>query len=302
MYDLICIGSISVDLYYQGDSLTNDGERFNLAIGGKYQVNHFHAGLGGGAANVAIGVQSDGYKTAVWGKIGENQFKELILTHLKTHGIPSTLCEMEEGYTKISTILLSPTGERTIIHYETPHEHIIKRAQDLKKLDGAKFVYLSNLWRVPLEERKEILSYACSQKMITIMNLGIADCRRSTEQLESLLHHTNILILNTHEFAEMVKKPIKDINFRKDITHYFPSLKDKIVAITDGSQGSYAFVNGVVLYEPAVKVSKIADTTGAGDAFSAGFISGFLEKSEVEHALHRGNKYGARVVQKIGAN
>ena len=50
MYDLISIGSISIDMYFQGDSLTNDGTRFNLAIGGKYLVEHFHGGLGGGAA------------------------------------------------------------------------------------------------------------------------------------------------------------------------------------------------------------------------------------------------------------
>lgn len=289
-------------MYFQGDSLTNDSERFNLAIGGKYQVNYFHAGLGGGAANVAIGVQAEGFKTAVWGKIGENQFKDLILKHLKTHSIPSSLCELEEGYSKISTILLSPSGERTIIHYETPHEHIIKSEADLKKLDGVKAVYLSNLWRVPLDERKQILSHATSQKILTIMNLGIADCRRPIEQITALLQHTNILILNTHEFAEMVKRPIKDINFKTDVTSLFPALKTKIVAITDGSSGSYAYVDGSSLYEPAEKVAKISDTTGAGDAFSAGFISGFLERSNVPHALHLGNKHGARIVQRIGAN
>lgn len=302
MYDLICIGSISIDMYFQGDSLTNDSNRFNLAIGGKYQVNYFHAGLGGGAANVAIGVQAEGFKTAVWGKIGENQFKDLILKHLKTHGIPSSLCELEEGYSKISTILLSPSGERTIIHYETPHEHIIKSVSDLKKLDGAKAVYLSNLWRVPLEERKQILAHATEQKILTVMNLGIADCRRPVEQITTLLHHANILILNTHEFAEMVKKDIKDIDFKSDVTNLLPILKNKIVAITDGAAGSYAYVDGGILHEQAVKVAKIADTTGAGDAFSAGFISGFLEQSNVQHALHLGNKHGARVVQRIGAN
>ena len=302
MYDLLCIGSISVDLYYQGDSLTNDGERFNLAIGGKYQVDHFHAGLGGGAANVAIGVQKEGYKTAVWGKIGENQFKDLILSHLKTHGITATLCELEKDFTKISSILLSPKGERTIIHFETPHEHIIKTEKDLKKLDGAKLVYMSNLWRVPLDERKKILSYAHSQNMITIMNMGVADCRRPIEQIESLLHHVSILVLNTHEFAEMVKIPVKNINFKKDITDLLPSLKSKLVAITDGPHGSYGYLKGKVHHETAVKMVRVVDTTGAGDAFSAGFISGYLEKEDLQFALHLGNKHGARIVQKIGAN
>ncbi len=302
MYDLICIGSISIDMFYQGASLTNDKTRFNLAIGGKYQVDHFQAGLGGGAANVAIGVAKHGYKTAVWGKIGKNQFKELILQHLKNHNISSSLCELEDDYTKISSILLSPDGERTIIHYETPHEHIIKSPGDLKKIELTKVLYVSNLWRVPLEERKQILSYAASHDIMTLMNLGIADCRRPVEQIESLLHHTNILILNTHEFAEIAKKPLQEIEFKKDITDLLPSLKTKILAITDGKNGSYAYVDGEVLYEPAVKVSVVSDTTGAGDAFSAGFIAGYLEKENITHALKIGNKHGAKIVQKIGAN
>lgn len=302
MYDLISIGSISIDMYFQGDSLTNDGTRFNLAIGGKYQVEHFHAGLGGGAANVAIGVQKKGYKTAVWGKIGENQFKKLILKHLKDNDITSELCDEEKDYIKISSILLSSKGERTIIHYETPHEHIIKSVADLKKVEKTKVLYLSNLWRVPLEERKQVLSHARSHNIITIMNLGIADCRRPIEQVEFLLHHTDILIVNTHEYAEVVKKPIHELDFKKNITDLLPILKTKIVAITDGKNGSYAYINGGIIYEPAVHVSRVFDTTGAGDAFSAGFIAGYLEKENVEHALKLGNKHGAKIVQKIGAN
>jgi sugar/nucleoside kinase (ribokinase family) len=304
MYDLISIGSISVDMYFKGDSLTQDGTRFNLAMGGKYQVEHFHAGLGGGAANVAIGVQKHHYKTAVLGKIGNNQFKELILKHLKIHGVSSALCQEEDEYMKISSILLAPSGERTIIHYETPHEHIIRSVNDLKNIDNAKIIYMSNLWRVPLEERKQILSHAMSRKIVTIVNLGIADCRRPVTQIESLLHHVNVLIVNTHEFAEIVKKPIEEIIFKKDVTDLMPFLKTKIVVVTDGKNGSYAYLYGKVIHEEAVLVPalKVLDTTGAGDAFSAGFIAGYLEKETIEHALHMGSKHGAHIVQKIGAN
>lgn len=302
MYDLITVGSISIDMYYRGDSLTQKDGRFNLAVGGKYLVDHFYAGLGGGAANVAIGVQELGYKTAIIGKIGENQFKQLILKHLKDHAISSTLCDRDKNYIKISSILLSPDGERTIIHYETPHEHIFTCEADLKKIEGAKILYLSNLWRVPLEERKKLLSYAQSQKVLTIMNLGIADCRRSNEQIDQLLYHTDIFILNTHEFAEMIKIDYEKINFQEDITNLYPLLKTKIVVVTDGKNGAYAYTNGGVLYEPAHEVSKVVDTTGAGDGFSAGFIAGYLEKNNVEHALHMGSKRGAAIVQKIGAN
>ena len=203
---------------------------------------------------------------------------------------------------KISSILLSPEGERTIIHYETPHEHIIRTEKDLEELNETKVIYMANLWRVPLEERKRILSQAFHKKILTVVNLGIADCRRSEEQIGALLEHVNILIINTHEFAELIKKPFETIDFKKDVTELLPLLKTKIVVVTDGKNGSYAYVNGGIVYEAAHPVTKILDTTGAGDAFSAGFIAGYLKTNTIQASMHEGSKLAVKIIQKIGAN
>ena len=79
MFDLISIGNISIDLYFKGDSLTFEKNRFQLAIGGKYFVDQFHTGVGGGGVNVAIGASKAGIKSAVMGTIGNNPFKKMIL-------------------------------------------------------------------------------------------------------------------------------------------------------------------------------------------------------------------------------
>ncbi len=302
MYDLITIGGISIDMYYQGNSLTQKGERFNLAVGGKYLVDSFFSGLGGGAANVAIGTQAAGFKTALLAKIGENQFEELIRNHLKDHKLTDALIQKEKEYMKISSILLSPEGERTIIHYETPHEHILRTDKDLESLENTRMVYMANLWRVPLDERRRILSHLHQKKIITAVNLGIADCRRDLIQLKGLLHHVEILLVNTHEFAELVKKPFDSLKFKEDVTEHFDFLKNKIVVVTDGKNGSYAYSEGNVFFESVHRVEKIVDTTGAGDAYSAGFLAGYLENKNIQHAMNLGSKLAAKVIQKIGAN
>ncbi len=61
MYDLISVGTISVDLYFLGKSFTFKDNRFALALGGKYQAENFYLSVGGGGANVAIGVAKHGY-------------------------------------------------------------------------------------------------------------------------------------------------------------------------------------------------------------------------------------------------
>jgi len=203
---------------------------------------------------------------------------------------------------KISTILLSPSGERTIIHYETPHEHILEVEEDLHKFTRAEIVYMSNLWRVPLAEREKILGHAHAAGVLTIVNLGSADCKRPIKQIQGLLQHVDILIINTHECAELLKKQFASIDWHSDITKNVTYLKDKIVVVTDGANGSFSYVDGVVTHVTALRANKVLDTTGAGDAYSAGFISGYLKTKNVESSMRLGAKLGSHIVQKIGAN
>ena len=302
MYDLISIGNISVDMYFQGESLTHDAERYNLAIGGKYLTDHFYEGLGGGGANVAIGVKKMGFNSAIVGKIGNNQFKQLIINHLNDHDVSTKLCRYEENYLKISSILLTPFGERTIVNYETPHEHILQTDEEVQALSGAKMVYLSNLPRVSLEEKLHILRFTAKNNIRTVINFGIKDCRRPLDQNLPLLEKADILIVNGHEFAELVKTSYEDIDFKKSISRYLPLAETKIVIVTDGPKGSYGYINGGVVYQVAVPVSKVIDTTGAGDGYTAGFIAGFLKTNNIEESMLSGAKYAVKIIEKVGAN
>jgi len=125
MYDLISVGNISVDLYFKGQSFTKNKERFQLALGGKYYADYFHEDIGGGGVNVAVGATRLGLRTAVFGKIGNNSFKEMILKKLADKKVSTELCQIEDDYYKISSIILTDEGERTLINYETP-SHMLK--------------------------------------------------------------------------------------------------------------------------------------------------------------------------------
>jgi len=302
MFDLITIGNVSVDMYFSGDSLTKNGDRFTLAIGGKYMVDHFVTSLGGGAANVAIGAKRAGLSVAIKGVIGDNQFREMTEKYLKSHGIPTSLCRVEKEYQKISSILLSPTGERTVINYETPHEHVLQGKDDMENIIDTKAVYMSNLWRVPLDERKKILSHLHTLGIVTSINLGIRDCRRDLDQIASLLAHADIVIVNTHEFAEMVKTQREQIHFKKSIFTHAPFLKDKLVVVTDGKEGSYAYEQDMVYHSPAHLGGHVVDTTGAGDGYSAGFLASYLVHKDITSAMQAGAKYASSILQKVGAN
>lgn len=303
MFDLISIGNISVDLYFQGESLTYSGNRFNLAIGGKYLADYFYETLGGGGANVSIGVRHHNLKTAIIGVIGNNQFKKIILKHLEEHGVSTEYCNYKDEYLKISSILLSSSGERSIINYETPHEHIFEHPVDFVHLKKTRMVYMSNLPRVPLVERTHILSYLNNNSIPVVLNFGIHDCRRPLSQTLPLIHKADYLIMNTYEFSELIKKPHNQIDFNYDVRKYFDKSYIRTLIVTDGEKGSYGYFRKEMNYMRAIVPKKIVDTTGAGDGYTAGFISGILKHDgNIALAMEMGAKYAVKILEKVGAN
>lgn len=302
MYDLISIGNISIDLYYRDNSLTFQHGRFQLVLGGKYFTNYFYSGVGGGGANVAIGAQKNGLKAAVLGKIGNNPFKELIISSLKNDDVTTYLCQLEENYLNISTILLTKNGERTIINFESPHQHIIKNERELLKLEKTRAVYFGNLPDVSLSERIKLLFFFKKRSIPIFANMGVKDCRRPISQLANFITKLDTLILNGHEFADLVKKKFNDISFNKDVTDDLPILKKLTLVITLDKKGSYTYHNGQVLHEPAPSVTRIVDSTGAGDGFTAGYISAYLKTQSLAKAPKAGSAYAGEILKRVGAN
>lgn len=303
MYDLISIGGISVDLYFKSSSLTYKDKRFQLAIGGKYMADAFHVGIGGGGTNVAIAAHNNGLKAAVLGTIGSNSFKSMIEQKLHEQDISHSLCNHVDEFYNVSTILLQKNGERTIIHYMTPHQHLITDTNELKGITKTKMAFLGNLPDVSMSQRIEVMKFFKSKGISTILNFGVKDCRRPMTQIEQLLKHIDIIILNGHEFAEMVKAPYKDIHFKDNIVKwYIPMLSDRLVIITEGEKGSYAYMNNTVFHEPAAKVSEIVDSTGAGDAYTGTFIAHFFKTGDIEDAMKQASRYAVKILSKIGAN
>lgn len=305
MLDLISIGTVTIDLYYKGESLTQNKDHFELAVGGKYFADHFYEGLGGGGANVAIGVEKAGLQAGLIAKIGENAFTKLIMEKLENSGVTfKGYCQMEEDYTNISSVLLTAKGEKTIINYRTPHQHVITCEDDLNLLKKGKSLYMANLSRVPLDERISILRFAKENNMITFANLNVTDCRRPIDQIRKFLAHVDVFIINTHEFADIVKTSYGSVDFHSKVTKkYAPFHEDQLVVVTDGSKGSYAYFEDKVYHKAAEPVERVLDTTGAGDGFTAGFIAEYLKSDkDITSSLEKGAKYAVKIISKLGSN
>lgn len=303
MYDLLSIGTISVDLFFQGKSLTYEDGRFQLAIGGKYVPDSYHEKVGGGGANVAIGVQQHGYRTGIISKIGDNEFQHLIRSKLNDNGVSDYYCSLEKNYQNVSTILLTPNGEKTVIHYQTPHQKIVSTKSDYRAFERTKNVYFGNLPDVSLEEKIHLLQYLNLHNVCTFVNLGVTDCRRPKRELHELLKEVSILIVNGHEFSDIIKKDYDDIDFKTNVVEeHFKSFEGKLLIITEGKKGSFGYYQGAKFHQQAIEPEEIVDTTGAGDGYTAGFIAEYIKSHHIPKAMESGAEYAAKILGRIGAN
>jgi fructoselysine 6-kinase len=76
---------------------------------------------------------------------------------------------------------------------------------------------------------------------------------------------------------------------------------DKLFVVTLGADGSRAFSGNKYFDCAAVTVDKVVDTTGAGDAFAAGFLAAYCHGSSIEDAMRKGAAIAATVVSHCGS-
>jgi len=302
MFDLISIGNISADLYFSADDLTKKGDRLSLAIGGKYRSEEFRMSVGGGGANVSIGGRKNGLKTAVVGMVGNNVFRKGIMQRLKVAKINTFHLMFSQTAANISILLLQKNGERTVIAHQASHEHILEEAHVSSRKFKTRAVYFGNLPHVSVKERRSLMKALKAKGIEIFVNIGPLDCCRPKTYINALLENVDVLILNTHEFGDLVQKNPSKINFRASVLGMLPIMKDKILIITDGKNGSYGYEAKNVFHCPIVKEKKITDTTGVGDAYTAGFIASYLRNEDVQRAMKAGSRYASKIIAKIGAN
>src|SRR3989338_3109036 len=183
MYDLITIGDITMDFYFSGKDLTIKDDRFSLAVGAKYSTDSFYDCLGGGAANVGINASTLGLNTAIIGKIGENSFKQIMLQKLIKKRVSTEFIIYDKDYFNLSAILVTKSGERTVIHHASPHNTIDLSPLQIKNLANTKSVYIGHLPGVSLEEREKLIKHFKDRDITIYINFVLDDVEQHPKSL-----------------------------------------------------------------------------------------------------------------------
>jgi len=227
---------------------------------------------GGIAATAAYTTAVLGAQTAYWGRLGQDDTGDQILTRLNAVGVQtSAVRRVQGGVSPIGTILVSPGGDRMAFG-------IIGRdlgdAADwlpLDELDGVHGVLADYSW---WEGASAVFEAARERGIVSVLDADIGDM----DAVRRLLDLPDHVVFSSACLARLADTSDIEVGLR-----HASDLCRGVVAVTDGEHGFFWLDGDVVSNVPAFPVTAI-DTNGAGDIFHGAYTLGLAEGLDVEGA------------------
>jgi len=193
------------------------------------------------------------------------------------------------GMTPVQYIEVQPDGERRFVRYEEGVLQSLRFSHEQKAViaDGDLVVAPVYLQIVGLFD--ELMSIECGGTVA----IDFAD----------FLQHPDFSLLE--RYVGRIDAGFfglkQDCTAEIDAIRRLASEHDKTFVVTLGAAGSVAFSGATETHCAAVPVDRVVDTTGAGDAFAAGFLAGFCRGKDMRVCMGRGAQLAARVVAHAGS-
>jgi sugar/nucleoside kinase (ribokinase family) len=252
---------------------------------------------GGSIANSIVGISQLGTKVGFIGKISNDEFGKKYEDGLKKENVEYFYTKKKESLpTGTCLILVTPDSERTMCTFLGTAGKINENDVDLNAIRKSEMIFLEGyLWDEG--EPKKAFNKAITNANMVAMSLSDQFCvdRHKPEFLNLVKNKLNITFANEQEITSLIEAKNFDevINFSKQLNN--------LIVITRGEKGAVA-VKGKEIFETAAQKNlKIADLTGAGDLFAAGFLHGYINKLSINQCLEKGTKMSSKVIQQIGA-
>ncbi|MDE2001169.1 MAG: carbohydrate kinase family protein [Patescibacteria group bacterium] len=314
-YDIITIGSVTHDTFLKAHyplerwPKAPSGKALVLPFGEKLEVDDTYATMGGNSANASVTFARQGFRTACFGKVGVDLPGRAIRERLESEGVTSLLALTHDRGTA-SSVLLLENGERTILGYHGASDTLSAKDIPWNKLKSA-WWYLSLAGKSDVL-LKPLMRFAKKNNIRVAFNPSGYHIRHRRADILSVLKDVSFLVVNTGEAADLVKIPFRR---EKEVFAKLDKLVPGIVAVTDGPNG-VVVSDGTHRYRAGTFTEKrIADRTGAGDAFGSGFVAGLMKKShqspvmghefgseDIKYAIRLATANATSVVERVGAS
>ena len=303
MYDIISIGSATRDVFIQADAVkvkadadSKTGQALCLNLGSKIKIDKIVFTTGGGATNTATTFARQGLKSACISLVGDDPEGREIIRTLEQEGIDvSFIKKHADDVTAYSVVLVDKGGERTILSYKGEGEHLGQVDIPFDRL-ATEWLFISSLGG-NLDLLKETISWAKANEIKIATNPGGTELAHGAETLGPIYGEIDILVMNQEEAADLT-----GISFDSEqaIFEALDKMITGVVVMTKGPKG-VVVSDKKSIYRAGVPDSPRVERTGAGDAWSAGFVSEFILRQDIEKAIQFATANASSVVTQFGA-
>jgi sugar/nucleoside kinase (ribokinase family) len=256
---------------------------------------------GGCGSNTAIGLCALGVPTALVARIGVDDAASLVERYWERAGLDTRfVCRSPDVRTAISVGLIDSDAQPRFIH--TPGANATLAADDLDVsalvVEGARFLHVGGFLVMPSVSGEGLarrLAEARASGLFTSLDVAISRNRSGPADVWPCLPHVDFFFCNVSEACFLTGEDDPG-----DAVRALRARGAWTVVLKLGAEGC-RIVSADLDEHVSGLSAEVVDTTGAGDAFDAGFIAAMLHDNDLEAACRAGNAAGARVVGVFGA-
>lgn len=266
------VGHSAIDLLFDVENISCPNE--------SNPIIDYHQYYGGGAANIAVAISTLGGNAQLISAVGDDFASCGYESYLKNAGVDLSLiyrCK-DEKVTRAFVYTDQQHNQSTYFHWGA--------SALLKKLEPptVDFVHLATSecsFNARISKKARFVSFDPGQDLVTY----------NKKDLETILENTDILFTNKHEIkrvCEMTNKSFSDLKKHIDT-----------IVVTYDAKGSRIYTKDNEYCIPSI-VTKAVDPTGAGDAYRAGFLLGYVREYDTDICGKIGSTVASFVVEVIG--
>lgn len=284
MLDVIGFGALNYDRLYRVQSFVRPGEHGRILEASEAP--------GGSAANTVYGLAKLGKRTGFLGAIGMDEEGKAVLDSFLEVGVDTSRISVKPD-SRTGTIvgLVDLKGERVLYPSPGANDLLSEEDLDIDYLRETEFLHLSSF----VNEKQLKLQLRAAKELGGETKISFSPGVYSDfgiEAISELLRRSSVIFLNSQEAEKLGG------GWRKLGTLFS---KRSLVVVTLGERGCCVFERRRAMSFSALPAKQVVDTTGAGDAFAAGFLYGLLEGLEAKGCAALGSFLAAKVIERLGA-
>jgi ribokinase len=302
--DVVGLGALNMDYLYRVERILDDGETV---------VKDFKQSPGGSAANTIYGLARLGVKTGFAGMVGDDSDGEILIKDFQKAGVDTSQIKVKHRVKSGSVICLTDSlGHRSLYVLPAANSRLTINDLDVDYVNQARILHISSF----ADDRQFKVTRDLMRRLNSSVKLSFAPgalyASHGLKALAPILSRTYVLFLNENEIQQLTGQGVRS----GAKTCLEPGCR--IVAVTLGQGKKLRIGKGVAqrtvtaigyirdakneyVIEPPERSATQVDTTGAGDAFAAGFLYGLLKNKGLEVCGRLGNIVAQFSIREVGA-